>query len=179
MTKKQSPMQVQGIDHAIYLIRGRRVMLDEDLAKLYGVDTRVLNQAVRRNKDRFPADFMFQLSVTEFIDLKSQVVTSSWGGRRKRPLAFTEHGTVMLASILRSKRAVQMSIEVIKAFIRLRQLLASQKDVVRQLAEIRSFVLKRTNKIDREFKKVWKAIDDLTKPFKDKPGQTIGFKTDT
>ena len=163
------------IDHSIYLIRGHRVMLDEDLAKLYGVETKVLNQAVRRNKDRFPESFMFQLSAKEFTDLRSQIVTSSWGGRRKAPLAFTEHGTVMLASVLRSKYAVQVSIDVVKAFVRLRQVLASHKDIVEQLTEIRSFMLKQSNKTDREFKKVWNSIENIITANKD---DSIGFKTD-
>jgi phage regulator Rha-like protein len=167
---------VQSIDHAIYMIRGQRVILDEYLAKLYGVETRVLNQAIRRNEGRFPEGFMFQLSVIEFADLKSQIVTSSWGGRRKRPLAFTEHGTVMLASVLRSKRAIQMSIEVVKAFVRLRQVLASHQDIIVQLSEVRSFMLKGSNKTDREFKKVWKVIERLMTPPEDESSQPIGFR---
>ena len=146
------------IDQSIYVICGQRVMLDEDLAKLYGVETRVLNQAVHRNIDRFPEDFMFRLSVKEFDNLISQIVTSNRGGRRKMPFVFTEHGTVMLAGVLRSKRAVQMSIQVVKAFVRLRHVLASHGNMVEQLAEIRSFMLKQSNKTDREFRKVWKPL---------------------
>ncbi|MFA6917649.1 MAG: ORF6N domain-containing protein, partial [Candidatus Gracilibacteria bacterium] len=160
MAKKQSEKKnvstlipVQRIYHSIYMIRGQRVMLDEDLAKLYGVKTKVLNQAIRRNKDRFPEGFMFQLSITEFENLKSQIVTSSWGGRRKRPLVFTEHGTVMLASILRSKRAIQMSIEIVKAFVQLRQILTSHKNTIEQLTEIHSFMLEQANITDRESNK--------------------------
>jgi hypothetical protein len=122
---KTSDVQIQSIDHSIYIIRGHRVMLDEDLAKLYGVKTKVLNQAILRNKDRFPEEFMFQLSESEFINLRSQIVTSSWGGRRYQPFAFTEHGVVMLASILRSKQAIKISIEVVKAFVRLRRAINS------------------------------------------------------
>ncbi len=166
------------MEKQIYIIRGRRVMLDEDLAELYGVKTKVLNQAVRRNEDRFPEGFMFQLSLIEFSDLKSQFVTSSWGGRRKRPLVFTEHGTVMLASILRSKRAIQMNLEVIKAFIQFRKISISSNDTVKQLAEVRSFMLKRSTEIDREFKKIWKTIESLTNPPEDGSNQVIGFKID-
>ncbi|MFA5829946.1 MAG: ORF6N domain-containing protein [Candidatus Gracilibacteria bacterium] len=185
MIKKQSKnskigalIPVQLIDDSIYVIRGRKIMLDEDLAKLYDVETRVLNQAVHRNMDRFPEDFMFQLSVKEFDNLISQFVTSNRGGRRKMPFAFTEHGTVMLASVLRSKRAIQMSIEVVKAFVRLRHALASHENLVDQLSEVRSFMLKQANKTDREFKKVWKTIEALTKPIENKSSQSIGFKTD-
>ncbi|MEK7547722.1 MAG: ORF6N domain-containing protein [Patescibacteria group bacterium] len=185
MLKKQSKnkninalIPTQRIYHSIYMIRGQRVMLDEDLANLYGVKTKVFNQAIRRNKNRFPEGFMFQLSITEFKNLKSQIVTSSWGGRRKRPLVFTEHGTVMLASILRSKRAVQVSIEIVKAFIQLRQILTSHKNITEQLTEIRSFMLKQSNKTDREFKKVWRAIEDLTNPPDKNLSQPIGFRID-
>ena len=171
-------MTTSNIDHTIYIIHGHRVMLDEDLAKIYGVDTKVLNQAIRRNKERFPEGFMFQLTVKEFTNLRSQIVTSRWGGRRKMPFAFTEHGTVMLASVLRSKRAIQMSIEVVKAFVRLRQVLSSQKNMEKQLIEICSFMLKRANETDREFKKVWKAIEDLTNLSDDKSRQPIGFRID-
>ena len=170
--------EITSIEYNIYTIRGHRVMLDEDLAKIYGVETRVLNQAIRRNKERFPKDFMFQLTEEEFQSLISQIVISKRGGRRKKPFAFTEHGTVMLASVLRSKRAIQMNIEVIKAFVRLRYAISSQKDIIKQLSEVRNFMLKQSNKTDREFRKVWKAIDDLTKPVDDDSSQSIGFKID-
>ncbi len=153
-------------------------MLDEDLAEIYSVETKVLNQSIRRNKERFSEGFMFQLSVAEFSNLRSQFVTSSSGGRRYMPFAFTEHGTVMLASILKSKRAIQMSIEEVKAFVRLRHVLASQKDMEKQLAEVRSFILKQANQTDREFKKVWKAIEDLSNHPEDKPTTPIGFRID-
>lgn len=145
---------------------------------IYGVETRILNQAIQRNKDRFPNDFMFQLSEKEFTNLISQIVISRWGGRRKMPFVFTEHGTVMLASVLRNKRAIQMNIEVIKAFVRLRRAIASHKDVMGQLSELRSFVLRRANKTDRDFKKIWKAIEDLMKPSEDDPSKSIGFRAD-
>ncbi len=176
MTKKQ--LIVPNIDHAIYIIRGQRVMLDEDLAKIYGVKTKVFNQAIRRNRERFPEGFMFQLTVKEFTDLRSQFVTSNQGGRRYMPFVFTEHGTVMLASVLRSKRAIQMNIEVIKAFVQLRHVLASHKDMEKQLTEIRSFMLKQANNADREFRKVWKAIESLTHSSDKELKQSIGFKVD-
>ncbi len=184
----------------IYTIRGHRVMLDEDLAKIYGVETRTLNQAIQRNIKRFPEDFMFQLTQEEFKILKSQTVTSNTendskslidqeslisqfviskrGGRRKRPFVFTEHGTVMFASVLRSDRAIYLNIEVVKAFVNLRQIIASQKDVSKQISEIRGYMFKRFNEADREFKKVWNAIERMTKPHKDDAEKQIGFRID-
>lgn len=114
-------MDLQLIQNIIYEIRGQRVMLDFDLANLYGVETRVLNQAVKRNIQRFPSDFMFQLSQREFDNLMSQIVISSWGGTRKLPFAFTEHGVTMLASVLRSNTAIDINIQIVRAFIVLRQ----------------------------------------------------------
>jgi len=171
-------LEIQSLDNSIHVIRGYRVMLDEDLAKIYGVETKVLNQAIRRNKNRFPEDFMFQLTIKEFNNLRSQIVTSSWGGRRKMPFVFTEHGTVMLASVLRSKRAVQMSIEVVKTFVRFRQVLASHKNTMEQVTEIRSFMLKQSNKTDREFKKIWNTIEDFMKPEEKHADNPIGFRID-
>lgn len=151
-------------------------MLDEDLASIYGVETKVMNQAIRRNIERFPKDFMFQITMQEYENLKSQIVTSSWGGRRKKPFVFTEHGVVMLATILRSKRAIEMSLEIVRAFVRLRHILSSQKETEKQLAEIRSYLLKRSNKTDREFKKVWDAIKDLSAKEPGDDSRQIGFK---
>lgn len=165
----------ESIYNSIYLIRGKRIILDEDLAKLYNVETKVLNQAVRRNKARFPEEFMFQLTLEEYINLRSQFVTSKRGGRRYTPFVFTEHGTVMLASVLKSDVAIKMNIEIVKAFVQLRYAITSQKDVLKQLSEVRSFMLKQSNKTDLEFKKVWKALDCLT--FSDDSG-LIGFEID-
>ena len=127
------------MDHVaakILFIRGQKVMLDQDLAELYGVATKVLIQAVRRNADRFPEDFMFQLTKQEFNDLRSQFVTSSWGGRRYPPYAFTEQGVAMLSSVLRSERAIGVNIEIMRAFLRLRQMLASNAELARKLAAL-------------------------------------------
>jgi len=112
----------------ILLTRGQKVILDKDLAELYSVETRRLNEQVRRNKDRFPTDFMIQLSKEEFDNLKSHFATSSWGGRRKPPLAFTEQGVAMLSSVLRSKKAVEVNILIMRAFVRMRELLYSDKN---------------------------------------------------
>lgn len=120
----------------ILLIRGQRVILDEDLAELYGVETRRLNEQIKRNRERFPSDFMFQLTAKEWADLKSQSATSSWGGRRTTPYAFTEHGAVMAASVLNSPEAVEASVFVVRAFIAMRDALASTQPLARKLLEL-------------------------------------------
>jgi hypothetical protein len=134
-TSKDRPLiPVERIERSILLIRGHKVMLSTDLAQLYGVEPRILVHAVKRNIDRFPEDFMFQLSKEEFSNLKSQIVISSWGGpRRATPYAFTEQGVAMLSSVLRSKRAIQVNIEIMRAFVRLRRILASHADSARKL----------------------------------------------
>src|SRR3972149_1103871 len=120
MTDKHSVIPMERIENRIYLLRGHKVMLSTDLAELYGVEPRVLVQAVKRNIERFPEDFMFQLTKLEFDNLKSQIVISTWGGlRRAAPYAFTEQGVAMLSSVLRSKRAVRANIEIMRAFVRL------------------------------------------------------------
>ena len=124
------------VEGMIHLIRSQRVMLDSDLAVLYEVTTSALNQAVRRNRDRFPEDFMFQLTNAEMENLKSQIVISSWGGRRSTPFAFTEHGVAMLASVLRSPRAIQTGLAIVRAFIRMRQMLATHADLVARLERL-------------------------------------------
>jgi hypothetical protein len=131
-------MEIATLDSLIYLIRSHRVMLDSDLAALYGVPTKQLNRAVRRNLGRFPDDFMFQPSAAELEDLRRQIGTSSlaWGGRRSAPLLFTEHGVAMLSSILNSQRAVRVNIEIIRAFIRLRQTIAVNPQLAAQMAKI-------------------------------------------
>lgn len=126
-------MEIQIIQNKIFEIRGQRVMLDFDLAELYEVETRALNQAVKRNTKRFPTDFMFQLTNKEFENLKSQSVISSWGGLRKLPYAFTEHGVTMLASVLRSDRAIEINIQIVRAFIALRQYALGYADLNQKL----------------------------------------------
>ncbi len=117
----------------IYMIRGRNVMLDQDLAELYDVKTKRLNEQVKRNISRFPDDFLFQLNKEEFNDLKSQFATSSWGGRRTSPLAFTDYGVLMLSSVLNSDRAIKVNIQIIRIFAKMRKMLLDHKDVVLQL----------------------------------------------
>ena len=157
---------------AILVIRGHKVMLDADLAALYGVETKALNQAVRRNIERFPDDFMFQLTSDEMENLRSQTVTSSsWGGRRTRPYAFTEQGVAMLSSVLKSPRAIQVNIEIMRAFVRLRQMVTSNADLARKLNALE-------RKYDGQFKIVFAAIRELTEPTPKKKGRPIGFRSD-
>lgn len=132
----KAAMSPHALSGRILQIRGQRVLLDADLAALYEVNTKRLNEQVKRNADRFPADFMFQLTPEEFADLKSQFATSSWGGRRKLPFAFTEHGAIMAASVLNSRRAVEMSVYVVRAFVQLRELLSSQKVLAEQVTKL-------------------------------------------
>jgi len=169
MVNKKSLIPVDRIEKAILLIRGQKIMLDADLAELYGVETKVLVQAVKRNLERFPEDFMFQLSQEEFTILRSQIVTSSgWGGRRYRPYAFTEQGVAMLSSVLRSRRAIQVNIEIMRAFIRLRQMLASHVELARKLDALEK-------KYDAQFKQVFEAIRQLMAPPEPKR-RPIGFR---
>lgn len=157
---------------SILVIRGHKVMLDADLAALYGVETKALNQAVRRNMERFPDDFMFQLTSDEMENLRSQTVTaSSWGGRRTRPYAFTEQGVAMLSSVLKSPRAIQVNIEIMRAFVRLRQMVTSNADLARKLNALE-------RKYDGQFKIVFAAIRELTEPPIKKRSRRIGFRSD-
>jgi len=145
-------------------------MLSPDLAQLYGVEPKVLNQAVKRNRDRFPPDFMFQLTREEFDFLKSQIVTSSWGGlRRALPYAFTEHGILMLSSVLRSRRAVKVNIEIMRAFVRMRELVRSNEELCRKLLSLEK-------KYDGQFLIVFRALKRLLNP-KSVSQHQIGFRT--
>ncbi len=141
------------IEHAILLVRGEKVMLDRDLAALYGVETRVLNQAVMRNRDRFPIDFMFELTREEILGI-SQIVTSSDVKFSKRVTVFTEQGVAMLSGVLRSKRAILVNVAIMRAFVKLRRMLSSNADFARELKELES-------KYDRQFRVVFDAIRQL------------------
>ena len=157
------------VEPLILDIRGQRVMLDEDLARLYGVETKRLNEQVKRNIQRFPSDFSFQLSFQEFRDLKSQSATSSWGGRRKPPYAFTEHGALMAANVLYSETAIAASVQIVRAFLQLRQLTATHEKLSRKLAALEK-------KYDQQFKVVFDAIRDLMTP-PENPRRRIGFES--
>ena len=155
----------------IYLVRGRKVMLDKDLAELYGVETRILTQAVRRNIDRFPDDFMFQLKKEEFNNLISQIVTSSWGGTRKMPYAFTEQGVAMLSSVLRSNRAIKVNIQIIRIFTKMREMILTHKDLLLKVNELESKVTNQDKSIKQIFTYLKQLINDKNDPLKE-----IGFK---
>jgi hypothetical protein len=133
---KEEIVSKHTIEQKIYLIRDQKVMLDKDLAELYGIETKVLKQAVKRNIKRFPADFMFVLIKHEFNNLRSQFVTSSWGGMRYVPMAFTEQGVAMLSSVLNSDRAIQVNIQIMRVFTQLRQMLATHKELAHKLHEL-------------------------------------------
>jgi hypothetical protein len=163
-----STAPLERITQAILVVRGQRAILDAGLADLYGVTVKSLLQAVRRNHDRFPVDFMFQLNKQEVANLRSQFVTSRWGGRRYTPYAFTEQGVAMLSSVLRSERAVLVNIEIMRAFVRLRRILASNVELARKLNELEA-------KYDTQFKVVFDAIRELMTPPSRIPRRRIGF----
>jgi hypothetical protein len=171
MADERSPIPAEIIEQHIFLIRGQKVMLDYDLAKLYGVATKSINQAVKRNLKRFPGDFMLQLTFQEVRGLRSQFVTLKRGQHLKyRPYAFTEHGILMLSSVLNSERAVQVNIEIMRAFVRLRALIASNKDLAKRLEELEK-------KYDSQFKVVFDAIRELMTPVEPPPKpRRIGFR---
>lgn len=155
----------------IYVIRDQKVMLDEDLAELYGVETKRLNEQVRRNIDRFPSDFMFVLNEHEFEDLKSHFATSSWGGRRKLPNAFTEHGVLMLSGVLNSKQAIQVNIQIMRIYTRIREMLLSYKELFISVGHMERHLLKHDEKIELLFNYLSKFIEK-----KNEPRENIGFK---
>ena len=155
------------ISSKITLIRGLKVMLDRDLAELYAVETRALNQAVSRNIERFPADFMFELTRDEFFNLRSQFMTSSWGGTRYLPLAFTEQGVAMLSSVLKSDRAIQVNIQIMRTFTQLRKMLSTHE-------ELKSKIESMEKKYDQQFQIVFEAIKQLL-PEEEKSKKKIGF----
>lgn len=163
---------VSSVEQSILLVRGEKVILDFVLAAMYGVTTKALIQAVRRNPGRFPKDFMYQLSAQEVARLRSQIVTSNGrGGRRHRPYAFTEQGVAMLSSVLRSERAVLVNVEIMRAFVRLRRLLITHADLARKLEELEE-------KYDSQFRVVFDAIRELMTPTEPAKKRRIGFRKD-
>jgi hypothetical protein len=181
MASKKLVVPIEQIEGRILLIRGHKVMLDADLAGLYGVSVGRLNEAVRRNLHRFPRDFMFQLTKEEFINLRRQlsssnlksqfaISSSGWGGRRHPPYAFTEQGVAMLSSVLRSKRAVQVNIEIMRAFVRLRQIISTHKELTQKLAELE----RRIGTHDEQIQVIFEAIRQLMIPPETKR-RKIGF----
>ncbi len=152
----------------IYFVRGEKVLLDRDLAMLYGVETKVLKQTVKRNISRFPEDFMFELTAEEFSILRSQFVTSSWGGDRYAPIAFTEQGVAMLSGILRSEKAIEVNIAIMRTFVQLRRLMNANKDLANKIESLE-------NKYDEQFEMVFNAIKQLIAS-DNEPREPIGYK---
>jgi len=158
---------VENITSLIYQTRGYKVMLDKDLAELYGVETKRLKEQVRRNIERFPEDFMFELSQDEHENLRSQFATSSWGGTRYAPMAFTEHGVLMLSSVLKSDKAIQVNIQIMRAFTRLRQLVLDSSELRKEIEELR-------NETENKFQIIFQALDQLIS-VEETPKKKIGF----
>ncbi len=159
----------------IYYIRDQKVMLDSDLAELYEVETRVLNQQVKRNIDRFPDDFMFQLTEIEWETLKSQNATPSWGGRRKLPYVFTEHGVLMLSSAINSKKAIAVNIQIMRIFTKLREMLTDNLSLKLDVEEIKKKLSNHSKNIELVFNYLDELID---KKDNEKPRTKIGYKKD-
>ena len=183
---------LERIEQAIYLIRGQRVMLDSDLAAFYGVSTIRLNEQVKRNRDRFPADFTFQLTAEEYAALRSQFAISNSsgsepgktgtatphggrGGRRYLPFVFTEHGAIMAASVLHSERAVQVSLLVVRAFVRLRQILSEHRDLARRIEALEREFVHRTDEHEAHIRRIYEILDDLMNPPAPPKKGRIGF----
>jgi hypothetical protein len=176
VTRKLERYEAHGIENMILTVRGQKVILDRDLARIYGVPTKRLNEQVRRNADRFPPDFAFVLTDQEVTNLRSQIATSSFeairsqsatashGGRRYRPYVFTEHGVIMAANILRSRRAIQMSVFVVRAFIRMRQMLIEQRGLARKLAELEKELTSRLDIHETAINEIFVQIKRLLSP---------------
>lgn len=175
--KQISVIPDEAVISKIYFIRNEKVMLDNELAELYGVETRRLNEQVKRNIDRFPEDFMFQLTETEFENLKSQIATSSWGGRRKLPYVFTEHGVLMLSSVLNSDLAIKVNIQIMRVYTKIRNMLATHKDLLLKFERFETKLADHDDKIMlileyiRQFENVkQQELEQMNRP-------KIGFKT--
>ena len=182
MPKSSNKLTSDQLDRLIYEVRGERLMLDSDLASIYGVETKALNRAVKRNRDRFPKDFMFQLSEDEWKNLRYQIGTSSsnskhqslryqidtstlgHGGRRSRPYVFTEHGAIMAANVLNSRRAVQMSVFVVRAFLKMRALLGDNRDLAQKLAGLEKELKKRLDVHDTVIVTILQRVMDIIDP---------------
>lgn len=170
---KETPISEEAIKSHIYVIRNQKVMLDRDLATMYGVETRVLKQSVRRNIKRFPKDFMFELTNEEFKNLTSQFVTSSWGGTRYAPMAFTEQGVAMLSSVLNSETAINVNIQIIRVFTNIREMLTNTLQLKIEIEKIKEKVAHHSKNIEL----VFNYLDELIeKKENEKPRKRIGFK---
>jgi len=172
--RTRAPITASRIEESILLLRGHKVLLGSTLAVLYGVQTKVLMQAVQRNRSRFPPDFMFLMNYQEVANLKSQFVTSSWGGRRKLPHAFTEQGVAMLSSVLNSPQAIRVNIEIMRAFVRLREMISTNKELAAKLDELERKIATH----DHAIAGLFTAIRELATPISPKPKRRIGFVID-
>lgn len=168
--EKSEYLSLDIVEKKIFIIRGQKVMLDKDLAMLYGVETFNLNKAVKRNLTRFPSDFMFQLTREEFNNLIFQFGISSWGGTRKLPYAFTEQGVAMLSSVLRSERALQVNIQIMRAFVKLREIISTHKELAQKLRELELKI----ESHDENIAAIFEAINQLLAT-EEKPKRKIGF----
>ena len=165
-----TPREMPTVENAIHLVRGQRVMLDSDLATMYGVTTKRLNERLRRNPNRFPSDFAFQLTREEFTNLRSQIATSKQGGRRYRPWVFTEHGAIMLASVLNNEIAIDASVRVVRAFVRLREMVSANAELAAKFAQLE----RRLDSHDQAIAQLFAAIRQLLAPAPEKKRE-IGF----
>jgi len=171
MSKKNELLIQERITKAIYVIRGQKVMIDSELAEMYEVETKVLNQAVKRNISRFPEDFMFQLSLEEWENLRSQFATTSWGGRRTPPYMFTEQGVAMLSSVLNSQIAIQVNISIMRVFVNMRQWASNYEELVKKIDEINLT----QGEHNEHIRNIYQIIEDLVQPtFTER--KPIGFK---
>ncbi len=176
MSKKEIAIPEEIIANKIFLVRDKKVMLDSDLAELYQVETKRLNEQVKRNTGRFPEDFMFQLTKEEWADLKSQNATSSWGGRRNEPYVFTEHGVLMLSSVLNSERAIAVNIKIMRVYTKIKEMLLTHKDLLLKMEEIE----KKLSSHNKNIELVFNYLDELIdKKNNEKPRKQIGYKADS
>jgi phage regulator Rha-like protein len=171
MKRRSDLIPSEAIGNKIHLIRGRKVILDFHVATLYGAGAKVLLQSVKRNVSRFPDDFMFELNESEFASLRSQIVTSNRGGRRYHPYAFTEQGVAMLSSVLHSERAIQVNIAIMRAFVKLREILSAHKELSLKLKQLEM----KLEKHDEEIQAIFQAIAELMAPPPEKVKRPIGF----
>ena len=174
MVKSVTSLIDEKIINKIYLIRGKKVMLDFDLAELYLVETKQLKRQVKRNPERFPGDFMFQLTTKEFENLRSQIGASSWGGTRYLPMVFTEQGVAMLSSVLNSSTAIEVNIQIIRIFTKMKEMLLTNKDILLKLQKIETKLLAH----DDDIKLIFNYLKKLLDPIPAAPRKRIGFKPD-
>lgn len=175
--KQLSVIPDEVVINKIYIIRNEKIMLDSDLAELYGVETKRLNEQVKRNIDRFPEDFMFQLTEPEFENLKSQIATSNWGGRRTLPYAFTEHGVLMLSSVLKSDLAIKVNIQIMRVYTKVRNMLSTHKDLLLKFEQLETKLADHNDKIMLIFEYLKQFEEAKQKELEQKERPKIGYKT--